>query len=99
MGRIQREKKIIKLMISIYCRKKHNSKKNELCNECSELLEYAHKRLDFCKFGDNKTTCGKCTIHCYKKDMREKIKDVMKFSGIRLIIYNPLELIRHMMDI
>ena len=99
MGRIQREKKIIKLMINIYCRKKHKSKKNEFCDECNELLEYAHTRLDFCKFGDNKSTCGKCTIHCYKKDMRAKIKEVMRFSGIRLIIYNPIELVRHMLDI
>ena len=99
MGRIQREKKIIKVMINIYCRKKHKSKKGEFCTECNELLEYAHKRLDFCKFGDNKSTCGKCTIHCYKKDMRAKVKDVMKFSGWRLIIYNPLELIRHMLNI
>lgn len=28
--------------------------------------------------------------------MKEKIKKVMRFSGPRLIIYNPIELIRHM---
>ena len=39
MGRIQREKKIIKLMINIYCRKKHKSKKNEFCDECIKYLE------------------------------------------------------------
>lgn len=27
--------------------------------------------------------------------MREKIRAVMKFSGPRLIIYNPIELIKH----
>lgn len=95
LGRVEKEKKVIELMINIYCRKKHGSK-NELCEECKELLEYANKRLTLCKFGDEKTTCSKCPIHCYKKDMKAKVKEVMKFSGPRLIIYNPIELIRHM---
>lgn len=98
MGRIEREKKTIKLMIDIYCQKKHGSKKGELCEECSELHEYANKRLSLCKFGDNKTTCAKCKIHCYKKDMKIKIKEVMKFSGPRLMVYNPLELVKHILD-
>lgn len=97
MTRIEREKKTVKIMIEIYCRKKHKHK-DGLCDECTELLEYAHKRLSLCKFGENKSTCGKCPIHCYKKDMKAKIKDVMKFSGPRLIIYNPLELIRHALN-
>ena len=94
MTKIEREKKTIELMIKIYCRKKHKSK--ALCLECRELLEYAHKRLTYCKFGEEKSTCSKCPIHCYKKDMKEKVKKVMRFSGPRLIIYNPIELIRHM---
>ena len=98
MGRIEREKKTITLMIDIYCQKKHGNKKGELCDECKEWLEYAHKRLSFCKFGENKSTCSRCPIHCYKKDMKEKVKEVMKFSGPRLIIYNPLELIRHALN-
>ena len=98
MGRIEREKKTIALMIDIYCQKKHGNKKGELCYECKELLEYAHKRLSFCKFGENKSTCSRCPIHCYKKDMKEKVKDVMKFSGPRLIVHNPIELVRHALN-
>lgn len=98
MGRIDREKKTINLMIKIYCRKKHGMKDGELCEECQELLEYAHKRLSFCKFGENKSTCSRCPIHCYKKDMKEKVKEVMRFSGPRLIIYNPIELIKHALN-
>lgn len=98
MGRIDREKKTIKLMINIYCRKNHKMKDGQLCDDCNELLEYAHKRLSFCKFGENKSTCSRCPIHCYKKDMKEKVKKVMKFSGPRLIIYNPVELIKHTLN-
>lgn len=95
-GRVEHEKEVIKLMIEIYCKKKHKNKEC-LCKECKELLDYAHLRLSRCKFGDEKTTCGRCKIHCYKKDMRAKIKDVMKFSGPRLIIYKPTELIKHLL--
>ena len=98
MGRIDREKMTIKLMVEIYCRKNHGMKNGELCEECKELLEYAHKRLSYCKFGENKSTCSRCPIHCYKKDMKEKVKKVMKFSGPRLIIYNPVELIKHALN-
>jgi hypothetical protein len=98
MGRIDREKKTIKLMINIYCRKNHGIKDRHLCDECQELLEYANKRLTFCKFGENKSTCSRCPIHCYKKDMKEKVKKVMRYSGPRLIIYNPVELIKHALN-
>lgn len=95
MTKVEREKKTIALMINIYCKKKHKSK-DGLCEECQELLNYANTRLSNCKFGEEKTTCGKCPIHCYKKDMRNKVKEVMKFSGPRLILYNPIEVIRHL---
>lgn len=94
MTRIEKEKEIVELMISLYCNKKHKCK-NELCEDCKELLYYAHKRLTYCKFGNEKTSCSKCPIHCYKKDMKVKIKEVMKFSGPRLIIYKPYEFVRH----
>lgn len=97
-GRIEREKRVIKLMVELYCHKKHQHKSKGLCEECRELLDYAHKRLSFCKFGDEKTTCQKCPIHCYKKDMKQKVKEVMRFSGPRVLIYSPIEFFRHMFD-
>ncbi|RDY28817.1 nitrous oxide-stimulated promoter family protein [Romboutsia weinsteinii] len=98
MSRIEKEKNTINLMIDIYCRKKHGSKKGELCEDCAELLAYANKRLDFCKFGEEKKFCSKCPIHCYKKDMKLKIKEVMKFSGPRLLLYSPMEVIKHVFE-
>ena len=93
MTRIEREKQTIKLMVEIYCKKKHGTK-----GECQEFLEYAHKRLSFCKFGEEKSTCSRCPIHCYKKDMKEKAKEVMKFSGPRMLLYKPSEVIRHALN-
>ena len=94
----EKEKDVVTKMITIYCRSKHKSG-NQLYTVCEDLNTYALQRLERCPFGEGKPTCGSCTIHCYKKDMRAKIKEVMRFSGIRLIIYNPIELVRHMLDI
>lgn len=95
MSRIEKEKHIIEVMIGIYCRKKHKTK-NTLCPECQELLDYSRQRLDKCKFGENKSYCQKCTVHCYKKSMKSKIKEVMRFSGPRILFYNPVEFFKHM---
>lgn len=95
MGRIEKEKKVVQLMVGIYCNKKHGYK-DGLCEECDELVKYAFHRLTNCKFGEVKPTCAKCPIHCYKKDMRQKIKKVMRFSGPRVLIYKPMEFIRHL---
>lgn len=94
MTRIQSEKNIVMIMIKLYCQKKHGHKQ-ELCQDCRNLLEYAHERLDNCKFGKKKSSCRKCTVHCYKKDMRKSIREVMGFSGPRMIFYKPFEVVKH----
>lgn len=80
-------------MIGLYCRKKEGNR--ELCPSCRELLEYAQARLDHCRFGDGKSSCRKCPVHCYKPEMRRRIQAVMRFSGPRMLIYAPLETLRH----
>jgi hypothetical protein len=95
--RMKRERKTVENMISIYCRD-HHHKKEDICFECLELAEYARLRLQNCPFQENKTTCGNCPIHCYKPQMREKIRDVMQYSGPRMIRHHPLLAIGHMID-
>lgn len=93
----QREKKIVALMIKLYCRKKHGTK-NELCPDCKALSEYAAQRSDKCPFMESKTFCSNCKVHCYKPDMREKIREVMRFSGPRMILYHPIMAVRHVIE-
>ena len=93
--RIKREKKVVELMILLYCRKKEGNR--QLCVGCVELLRYAHERLNRCPFGEKKTACQHCRVHCYKPEMRQRIKDVMRFSGPRMLLYRPLEAIRHLL--
>ena len=58
------------------------ARRHTLCPECAELnVTYSAKRSDLCPFMETKTFCANCKVHCYKKDMRERIQEVMKFSG------------------
>ena len=82
-------------MVELWCRKKHSGE--HLCEDCSQLLEYAHARLDRCRFGNDKTKCHKCPVHCYKPQMRDKIRQVMRFSGPRMIFYHPFEAIMYLL--
>lgn len=93
----QREKKTVSLMICLYCKKKHGMKK-ELCPDCQALSDYAMQRSDKCPFMDTKTFCSNCRVHCYKPEMREKIRTVMRFSGPRMILYHPVMAIRHLIE-
>ena len=89
----EREKKTVSLMIALYCRKKHGGR--TLCSDCAALNAYARQRSDVCPFMETKTFCSDCRIHCYKSDMREKIREVMRFSGPRMIFHHPVMAIRH----
>ncbi|MFG6397397.1 MAG: nitrous oxide-stimulated promoter family protein [Muribaculaceae bacterium] len=94
MTRIEKEKRVVELMIRLYCRKKEGN--SVMCGECARLLEYACARLDRCPFGDGKGSCSRCRVHCYAPAMRGRIREVMRFSGPRMILYYPLEALRHM---
>ncbi len=91
----EKEKEMLGLMIRVYCRGKHKNKK-ELCPQCQELQEYAWIRTDKCPFMETKTFCSACKVHCYAPEMREKVREVMKYAGPRMLFYHPTAAIRHM---
>ena len=93
----RREKEMVSRMIALYCRKQHHSK-GGLCPECAELADYARQRSDKCPFMETKTFCSNCKVHCYKPEMREKIRAVMRFSGPRMLFSHPAAAIRHMIE-
>lgn len=94
--RIERELKTVSIMIDLYCRHHHGTDKP--CESCRGLLEYAMQRVLRCPFRKGKPVCAKCSIHCYKLDMREKIKTVMRFSGPKMIFSHPILAVRHLID-
>ena len=90
------ELETIKKMIMIYCRATHGGKKSELCDECSDLLLYAERRMDKCVYGEDKPVCSQCPIHCYKPAMREAVREVMRYSGPRMLGRSPVLTVRYM---
>lgn len=95
LSRIEQEKQTVRRMIDLYCRKKEGN--TTRCPSCEALLAYAYARLDRCPFGEAKTSCQRCPIHCYKADMRERMRQVMRFSGPRMLLYHPLDALRHLL--
>lgn len=93
----EREKKLVSQMIALYCKKKHHTRSG-LCPECAALEAYARQRSEKCPFMETKTFCSNCPVHCYKADMREKIRKVMAFSGPWMLLYHPVTAIRHVLE-
>ena len=92
----EREKQLVSQMIALYCKKNHGGE--GLCPDCAALDAYARQRSDRCPFMETKTFCSNCTVHCYKPEMREKIRAVMRFSGPRMIFHHPIPAVRHVIE-
>lgn len=95
--RLQREARTVELMIRRYCAGHHPPHQSP-CPECAALLAYARKRLQACPFQEHKTTCANCPVHCYAPAMRERIQQVMRYAGPRMLLAHPLLAILHLID-
>ena len=89
----QKEQRVVHEMIRLYCRKNHReawtAAGRNLCPDCRALSDYAQLRSEHCPFMEQKTFCANCKVHCYKPAMREQIRQVMRFSGPRMLLYHP----------
>ena len=94
MVNLSQERETLKAMMVIYCQDHHPGP--PLCLECSQLWVYAEERLAKCPFGVEKPTCQNCTVHCYRPEMRQRTKEVMRYAGPRMIWRHPLMAIRHL---
>ena len=93
----EREKQVVSCMIALYCRRKHHTK-GTLCPDCAALDASARQRSDHCPCMETKTFCSHCKVHCYRADMREKIREVMRFSGPRMLLVHPVLAVRHLVE-
>lgn len=93
----EREQEVVSCMIELYCRRKHGTK-GQLCPDCAALRAYARARSEHCPFMEHKTFCSQCPVHCYKPEMRQKIREVMRFSGPRMLFVHPIMALHHMAE-
>ncbi|PIF03892.1 MAG: hypothetical protein CSA86_04370 [Arcobacter sp.] len=89
----------LKKFFTLYCKDNHTKQKNyiksidyknqtfevelELCQECTDLINYAILRLQSCPH-EIKPRCRKCPNPCYEKTQWKKMAKLMKYSGMRL---------------
>ena len=91
---LEKDIKVLATFIGCYCRGKHKSAKGELCPDCAELLRYARVKRERCPL-DPKPSCKHCHVHCYGKVQRATIREVMAYSGRRLLLRGRLDLLWH----
>ena len=103
------EAEMVSQMIALWCRGHHAGVARAadaphvrlglsdvaLCPACAELRAYALGRIGRCPHMGTKTFCSVCPTHCYRPEMRERIREVMRWSGPRMLMYRPVPAIRH----
>ncbi len=97
--------------VGIYCLENHNGDKAPfsfrlidikeietqeipLCKDCTKLLTYGLTMRMNCPH-DPKPMCKKCESQCYRGEYKEKIREVMKFSGMYLVKHGRIDMLYH----
>jgi hypothetical protein len=99
-GRLQREWRTMQAMMAIYCAGHGHVRTagKSFCAGCTGFLDYAARRLEKCPYGPAKPTCAKCPIHCYKPQPREFARQMMRYSGPRMLLWHPWLSMMHFVD-
>ena len=104
------QKKDIRLIgkfVEVYCDGKHGAAERtpfslpaglgerRLCPECSDFMRYAVARRIKCPLEAEKPSCKHCRTHCYNKSNLAKVKEIMAYSGMKLMLRGRLDYIWH----
>jgi hypothetical protein len=95
--RLKRELRTMGAMVSIWCADHHHGG-DVLCRGCRSFLDYAERRLEKCPYGEDKPTCAKCPVHCYKRAQRELAREIMRYAGPRMVWSHPWLSLLHVAD-
>jgi len=92
---ITRERITFEKMLSIYCGGHHSE---PICSECDELRSKLKEILASCPFGESKPLCSQCSANCVDPEMRQRVMDVMHYSGPRMLFRHPTLTMLHFLD-
>ena len=67
-----------------------------LCPECTKLLTHAFVKRSHCPMHP-KPMCKHCPNHCYHPTYRAQIREVMKFSGKKMMLGGRLDYLFHLL--
>jgi len=73
-----------------------NTRPPRLCAECRKLLAHAIVKRTHCPL-DPKPACKKCPVHCYSPAYRAKMREVMRYSGRKLVLSGRLDYLWHLL--
>lgn len=71
-----------------------DKKEIAVCLDCRKLLQHGIAKLLQCPY-DPKPMCKKCETHCYAPGYRERMREVMRFSGLYMVKHGRLDLMIH----
>lgn len=93
---VEKDIKVLEEFIQVFCDTKHRDrvKTSNICYECRETLTYATHRREICPL-DPKPSCKNCEIHCYEPELRQRIREIMRHSGMHMIVRGRLDLLLH----
>lgn len=97
---IRRERKheIAEKMIMTYCHGQNHERNHEdLCDDCRELRDYSLARTERCPHVSKTLFCVNCPTPCYKPDMKERMRLMMKYSGPRFFFRHPIIVLDHVL--
>lgn len=66
-----------------------------LCAECTKLLAHSFVKRSSCPM-DPKPACKHCPNHCYHPKYRAQIREVMKYSGRRMLLRGRVDYLFHL---
>ncbi len=93
---LRRREKVLHTMIHLYCRARHMGSE-KLCPSCSDLFSYAAEKMRTCPSLDRGMFCSSCEVHCYGEKEREQIREIMRYSGPRMMLHHPLMALSHLL--
>ena len=68
----------------------------QLCAQCQKLLTHAFVKRSHCPLNP-KPACKHCPQHCYHPTYRAQIREVMKFSGRKMLFAGRLDYLFHLL--
>ena len=66
------------------------------CAQSARSFCYALLRLEKCPFQELKSTCVTCQVHCYRTEMRERIRQIMRYAGPHMAYRHPYLAFMHL---
>lgn len=63
----------------------------QLCPECADFVAYAVAKRMKCPLEAEKPDCKHCPIHCYAPAQRARVRQIMAWSGRRMILRGRLD--------